>query len=234
MELSCLKLDNVAYTEEYQQHRNTLDFVFDDKYIYEIKEKPLSDNKHILRITYYLDESHERSEYRVFTSKTEVLDKNGKKVVELKNIDHGVDFFSVVEHSNGKNYLLCSIDLYGYSIIDLSSNNILHYIPEESFNSHQETFIWCDVYYCRKNNILAVDGCYWAYPSSTLFVDFTNPEDLPYAIICSSYDMANELNSDADVTPVRWNDDGTIVLKCSINDDETEIEKTVDVVVRKK
>ena len=55
--------------------------------------------------------------------------------------------------------------------------------------------------------------------------------------ILSSYDMEDQLNIDTDVIPVRWNDDGSIVLKCCIdNEDNDELEKVVDIVslVKKK
>ena len=49
--------------------------------------------------------------------------------------------------------------MYDYPLTIYHMN---HFIPEESFTGHEETFIWTDVLYCSKNNILAVDGCFWA------------------------------------------------------------------------
>lgn len=34
------------------------------------------------------------------------------------------------------------MDLYGYSIMDLSNYKVYDYIPVESFTGHKETFIW--------------------------------------------------------------------------------------------
>jgi hypothetical protein len=125
--------------------------------------------------------------------------------------------------------------LYGYSIIDLLNYKVYHYIPEESFTGHEETFIWTDVLYCSKNNILAVDGCFWACPSSTYFFDFSYPEELPYDVIYNSYDMGGEVNINSDVTPMRWNEDGTIVIKCCVDEEGTkEMEKVIDVSSRDK
>lgn len=80
---------------------------------------------------------------------------------------------------------------------------------------------------------LAVNGCYWAYPSSTYFFDFSQPTKIPLKEIYNSYDMDGEISIDNDVIPLRWNSDGTIVLKCYIDDEgDKEVEKTIDVLLR--
>jgi hypothetical protein len=227
---------NVAYTNEYQEHKKKFEYIFNKKFMSkDINERKLPDGKHILKTYYYSDDSHQVSEYNVRASKTDVLDLRGNIVTELKNIDYHVDFFSMVEHSNGKNYLLFSTELYGYSVLDLSDLSTYHFIPAESFKEHKETFIWTSVLYCAQNNILAVDGCYWACPSSTYFFDFSHPTKIPLKELYNSYDMDDELNIDTDVIPLRWNNDGTIVLKCYIDEEgEKEVEKTIDVLSRKK
>jgi hypothetical protein len=222
---------NIAYSNEYQEYRKTFDYVFQDKYRTEIEEIPLTDGNHILRISYFNDESYECSQYPVHTSQTEVYDNNFNKVAEFRNINHSVNFYSVVEHSNGKNYLIFSIDLYGYSNMNLENYHIYNFIPKDSFKGEAETFIWTDICYSKKHNILAVDGCYWACPSSAEFFDFSNPENLPYEKILSSYDIEGELNINTDVIPIRWDDDGSIVLKCCIDTEgNDEVEKVVDIV----
>ncbi|MEK3772798.1 hypothetical protein MKY14_30280 [Paenibacillus sp. FSL R5-0887] len=227
---------NVAYTNEYQEHKKKFEYIFNKKFMSkDINERLLPDGKHILKTYYYYDDSHQVSEYNVRASKTDVLDLRGNIITELKNIDYHVDFFSMVEHSNGKNYLLFSTELYGYSVLDLSDLSTHHFIPAESFKEHKETFIWTSVLYCAQNNILAVDGCYWACPSSTFFFDFSQPTKIPLKEIYNSYDMDGEVNIDTDVIPLRWNNDGTIVLKCCMDEEGVkEVEKTIDVLSRKK
>lgn len=223
--------NNIAYSIEYQEYRKTFDYVFQERYKTKSEEVPLTDGKHILRISYFNDESCEYSKYQVQTSETEVFDNNFNKVAEFRNINHSVNFYSVVEHSNGKNYLIFSIDLYGYSVMNLENYHVYNFVPEESFKGEVETFIWTDVCYSKKNNIIAVDGCYWACPSSAEFFDFSTPENLPYEKILSSFDMEGQLNIDTDVIPVRWNNDGSIVLKCCIDSEgKDEVEKVVDIV----
>lgn len=223
--------NNVAYSNEYQEYRKTFDYVFEDRYRTKVEEISLADGKHVIRISYFIDETYEYSQYPVHTSQTEVFDSNFNKVGEFRNINHSVNFYSIVEHSNEKKYLVFSIDLYGYSIMNLESYHVYNFVPEESFKGEAETFIWTDIYYNKKLNILAVDGCYWACPFSTEFFDFSTPEKLPYEKIFSSYDMEEELNIDTDVTPVRWNDDDSIVLRCCIDSEgNKEVEKSVDIV----
>lgn len=228
-------MKNVAYSLEYLEHRKQFDYIFIDKYkCNEDETKQLKYNGHFIKTSYYSDHSHEKLKFNANTSKTDIFDCNGNKVAEIRNIDYSVDLFSEIEHSNGKYYLIFSIDLYGYSLLNMSNYQIYHYIPEESFKQGKETFIWTDTFYCKKNNIIAVDGCFWACPFSTYFYDFTEPEILPYDVIYSSYDMDGEINIDTDITPLRWNEDGTIVLKCCDGKDgDIEIEKTVDIVSRK-
>ena len=72
-------------------------------------------------------------------------------------------------------------------------------------------------------------------PSSTNFYDFSITERLPYEMLYSSYDMDGEVNTDSDVIPLRWNDDGTVVLKCCLDEAGVhEIEKVLDVASRKR
>lgn len=222
---------NAVYTKEYQEYRSRFEYVFSEKYkCSDGATRLLADGEHTLVTSYYSDSSHKVLKYNIFASKTEVFNKSKNKVAEFKNINHKVDFFSLINHSNGNTYLIFSIDLYGYSIMNLSNYKAYHYIPEESFKKHKETFIWTEVHYCKENNILAVEGCYWAYPFSTEFFDFSNPEELPFKRIFSSYEMDGEIDIGNDVVPVRWNDDGTIVLKCSFGEGGVnQIEKTIDI-----
>ncbi len=225
---------NVAYSNEYSTYRSKFNYVFNEKYkCNEVDKNLLSDGKHTLITTYYSDNSYEISKYNIYASRTEVIDSMKNKVAEFENINHDGNIFSVVEHSNGKNYLIFSIDLYGYSIMDLSNYHVYHYIPEESFYGHEETFIWTEAYYCKDNNIIAVEGCYWACPFSTEFFDFSNPEEVPFERIYSSYEMEGEINIESDVTPLHWNSDGTIVLRCYADDEGGQkAQKTIDIVSR--
>jgi hypothetical protein len=60
------------------------------------------------------------------------------------------------------------------------------YFPKESLDGG-ETFIWCSVKYCAVNDVLAVDGCYWACPYGFMFYDFSNPMELPLKLYTDEY-----------------------------------------------
>ncbi len=81
---------------------------------------------------------------------------------------------TLITHQNGHEYLVFTRDLYGYSVLDLTDMQAYHYFPKSSF-PEGETFIWCDAYYNPVNNMLLVDGCFWAGPYGVVLVDFTNP-----------------------------------------------------------
>lgn len=225
---------NIAYTEEYMREREKSDYLFVDKFmINECEVKKLKYKDHIVKSTSYCEicDSGYKCHNVLYA---EVFNGEGNKVYEFKNIDYNTDLLIEIEHSNGHNYLIFSTDLYGYSVLNLDNYKDYHYMPENPKDGTDESFIWTDVKYCKRNNIIAVEGCIWACPFGTFFYDFSIPEELPHDLIYSIYDMDGEINIDTDAIPLYWNEDGTIVLKCCIGEDEKEIEKTIDIISRRK
>ena len=78
---------------------------------------------------------------------------------------------TVVERNNGIKYFFFCRELYGFSFLNLSTLKVIDYVPEETFTG-KETFIWCDVIYNPQNDMLAVDGCYWACGTDTMVLSF--------------------------------------------------------------
>lgn len=150
----------------------------------------------------------------ISTAISEIFDEKDTKLAELKCLDDDGLCFNVINHSNGIDYLITRVDLYGYCVVNLRSCEVFEFIPLSSFLGKDELFIWTDVLYCKENNLLAVNGCYWASTFSTEVFDFSEPERLPYRRIFNSFDLENILNIDRDVTAIRWNEDGRIVLRC--------------------
>lgn len=223
-------MNNIAYSDEYQLHRKSYDYIFDDKYKREVNSKALCNGKYILETTCYEDNSQEKLKYNVNVSKTIVFDSKMHKISEFKNIDNGADFFFIIDHLDGNEYLFFHIDLYGYSVLNLVNSEVYHYIPEESFRQQEETFIWANAYYCKQNNLLAVDGCYWAAPYSTEIYDMSEPEKLPYNRVFNSYDMVDKIYTGCDVIALRWTEKGNIILECFENEDDlSPSEKEIDI-----
>lgn len=145
---------NVAYTSEYKEYRNKLKFVFNDKYLHNIETRMLTQDLS-LEIHSYQDLSQSNYPYIVHCTTAYVINKKEEIVYSTQNINDDAAFFDFVEHKNGKKYLIFRIDLYGYSILDLSTMEDYHYIPEESFNGG-ETFIWAATHYNKATNLLLI------------------------------------------------------------------------------
>ncbi len=105
------------------------------------------------------------------------LYKNDKNIFEWKHLYDKPRISKIIEHANGNSYFIFDEDLYGYSVLDLTTLECMHYIPAESYDKENfvDTFIWRDVYYNKINNYLAVEGCVWADVYSIIIIDFTNP-----------------------------------------------------------
>ena len=106
------------------------------------------------------------------------LYKDDDLVYEWKNIYGKSRFATIINHSDSNKYLVFDEDLYGYSVLNLKTLDCIHYIPSESRLDNKETFIWCNVNYNQKNNLLVVSGCYWATSYSLIVLDFSKPMEI--------------------------------------------------------
>ena len=74
------------------------------------------------------------------------------------------------------NYLIIGEDYQGYSIINLVSQTVNIYFPDEGYKGFG--FCWSNIVGIY-NNKLIVEGCYWACPYECVIYDITNIEQLP-------------------------------------------------------
>ena len=115
----------------------------------------------------------------LYVSENTLFDKEDKAVFTWRNLDVDGEFASLLCHANGRHYLVFRIDLYGYGVVELESGRELHYIPAAAYpeegETFRETFIWTGADYDPQSSLLAVDGCYWACPASTMVLDFSDP-----------------------------------------------------------
>ena len=204
---------NVAYTAEYEEFLKERDYVFETA--------PHSENNFVLGddeyfVTEYLYDINKIMENGVMehtgTSKAVVRNKANEVILEIKS-NYDNQFYSLVKHKNGKDYLVYRKDLYGYSVFDIVEKKNMDYIPKAILDG-VETFIWCDVEYCSANNLLAVFGCYWAHPYTFMFFDFTNPMGVPFHLCCDGYDF------DYQIEDVSFTDKGECIF--TIMNYETE------------
>lgn len=129
----------------------------------------------------------------------------GKLIYEWINTYYQSRISDIIHHSNGKDYLIFTEDLYGYSVLELDTLKSIHYVPEISFYKNEnfdETFIWTDFHYNSENNYLAIGGCIWGCPSSLILVDFSNPLEIQeedkwielHEIIDPTFDKYNDID----------------------------------------
>ena len=155
-----------------------------------------------------------------------LFDANGEAVFAWRNLN-GVCFANLFRHANGKVYLLFSVDIFGYSVLELESGKDFHYIPSESYpqdeKEFEETFIWCKAAYDPKSGLLAVCGCIWAAPYSTIVLDFSDPfAEQPaerwldlHGLLDPNYDRY------LDIDFARW-ESGMLYLDCEAGEGKTE------------
>ena len=155
-------MDNAAHMEMYKKQRWEYQHIFDNNCLVNVEEYRLSD------------------EYSIFVNKYEgilntlnikgsdsfVIVSDKILLFRWRSIDNSVDFYKIIKHGNGKEYLICRQDLYGYSVIDIREGWMMQFYPKISLNG-EETFIWTRVEYNPAKNVIAVSGCYWAFLYST-------------------------------------------------------------------
>ena len=131
--------------------------------------------------TYHLiDESTVKPMYAPDSGNINRLYRNDELIYEWKYVkDDNERKAKSIHHANGKDYLLFFEYLYGYSLLDLSTMESVHYIPQESGDYDQEDFeetvIWVNPHYDPESSLLAVEGCIWAAPYTVLVLDLSDP-----------------------------------------------------------
>lgn len=206
-------MKNVAYTKEYLLQRQSYAWVYDqpplDHHIFQ-----LGNGKYTVECLEYCHKEFEESMLKCCynASKATIKDQSQNTILSFKH--DGVGFMlNWLWHSNGREYFLFKQELYGYSVMDIQSGEVVHYVPQKSFLGG-ETFIWTNVLYCPNNNLLVVDGCYWAAPYGNEFYDFSDPMKLPLPLYCTTEDIANDFgfHTANDILTTGFTEDG----RCSI------------------
>jgi len=193
------QLNNVAYTKKYEDYLAKIgEYLFRPECFVEEMWEKLDSITVVTRD--FICRDHPDYPYNLSGSENDVI-VNGNIIYYFHTYD-GSGYFWQISHQNGGHYLIFRQELYGYSVLNIETGKDYRYFPEGSFPTG-ETFIWALPCYNPQNNILAVDGCYWACPSSIVLADFTDPmRDTVYIDI-------NEYNGDGyqNIEFARW--DGT-------------------------
>lgn len=133
-------------------------------------------------------------------SRGRVYDLNNNLVADIKR-NYGMFWHSWFQHPNGCEYLLCGEDYQGYTFVNLTTETVQSYFPEEAHNGGG--FCWAKVFPSDDGKLLAVDGCYWACPYELVLYELSDPESLP---------LNELLRVEGLVDSVGWKDNHTFIL----------------------
>lgn len=163
---------------------------------------------------------------RTHLVKSVTIKTSGEAIFKYTIYDEHVTLLNLIKHKNGHEYLIFNRDLYGYSIMDVSSREVADYIPADILKGI-EAFIWTGTIYCPHTNVLAVNGCYWGCSYASEFYDFSDPMKMPLPFLGDSYRIVNIRCGNpfsSDVT--QYLDDGKWFIKV---DDKPNLDFNFDI-----
>lgn len=214
-------MDNVAYTEVYGMYFREQEAVFRADYLQRIGTTMLSPHYYLKKRSY----CGEVGKYTLHGTENELMNEAETVLYTWRNLNDDCEFCKIIEHSDGNKYLIFRSDLYRYSVLDLTAIQDFHYIPSGSFPKG-ETFIWTNVFYNEKNNLLAVSGCYWACPCGTLLLDFSHPMKNPGVWVDVQEQMEDGYDRYDDLDFVEWRNTELVL---SAFNNETEIKEIISI-----
>ena len=204
---------NIAYTDEYKASFNRqCNIIFQPQNFDSEEQKELTKG-YILKSDEY---TAKVDTFRLNGAKNHLYYKN-KFIFEYDSINDN-HLCKIVTYRNGIDYLFYGKDLYGYSTLNLSTMEQYQYYPDESIENG-ETFIWCNVFYNSKNDIIAVEGCYWACPYSVFLYELNDPLNMFSKQINTFYLLKNSYNNY--IGFVNWIDN-QLILKLEFNHSKKE------------
>ena len=212
---------NIAYTEKYQKQKEGFNYLFHEEFLADSNEHIFSDSRWRVICKDYVDKV---APLALNGKAIEVYNNKNKLIFEQKCYDDR-QFLSYILHANGMEYLFFGLDLYGYSIFNLTTRTAYHYVPEDVLVGGGETFIWTNVVYSETDKI-AVEGCFWACNHEFEIYDFSEPEKLPYKRLIKHEDLEPEYNNW--LKPIGWTTSDEYAY-----DEQIEVKEHVYEMVRK-
>lgn len=199
-------MTNAVNSAQYQARIKQAETLFEGRNFTRRQTINLSGGYEIVKDAYRLGAtSFSGGEYALF-------DTRKTQIISWRSIDDRAEFFSLIRHANGKFYLVFRQDLYGYSVLDLASAQIMRFVPDAWLDG-KESFIWDGVHYLRGWDALAVDGCYWAAPNGVHLVSFAEPmsEEQRYVDVLHCMQGGYDIYEQADFAGFESNE---LSLKC--------------------
>lgn len=109
-----------------------------------------------------------------------ITDSNGSVVADIKR-NYWEFLYEWVQHSNGKEYLICGEDYQGYNIVNLTDGVTHCHIPDAWAAGNG--FCWIKTLVSRDCKLLAVSGCFWACPYQLRVYSFEDPDTVPLQVV---------------------------------------------------
>lgn len=216
-----MSTENVAYEKRYKDWRRHYDYLF-----VQANRRPKQDecinliDGYVVNSEAYVYEG----DINFYGSENKLLNKNGEVLYVWRNLDSDAEFCTMFRHKNGKHYLIFRIELYGYSVFELESRTEVHYVPSKVHPNEgqksEEVFIWTSADYDADSNFLAVTGCIWACPYSTIEIDFSEPLSVQgeekWLDVRKVVDSDNSIFDDIEF--VRWESDVLLLRGNNVED----------------
>lgn len=218
-----MNTENIAYEKRYQDWRSQYDIMFapENRFPQQDEQFPLVNGYSVRSKAYFYD-----GNLHLNGSENELLDKDGNVSYIWRNLDEDGAFCSMFRHHNRNHYLIFRTELYGYSVLEVESGQEMHYVPScvhpEERQKSEEVFIWTEADYDPSSDLLAVTGCIWACPYSTIVLDFSKPlqSQLPEHWL----DVRGIIDPDDsrfdDIEFARWEDGALILRGSNVEDDQ--------------
>ena len=197
---------NAVNSAQYQARIRQAETLFEGRNFTRRQTINLSGGYEIIKDAYrFGTTSFSGGEYTLF-------DARKMQIISWHCIDDRAEFFSLIRHADGKFYLVFRQDLYGYSVLDLASAQIMRFMPDAWLDG-KESFIWGGVHYLRDWDALAVDGCYWGAPNGVHLVSFAEPmsEEQRYVDVLDCMQGGYDIYEQADFAGF---EDNELSLKC--------------------
>lgn len=116
-----------------------------------------------------------------YTVGTVSLTESGKVLDTVKRNYHSFGHCWIEGHANGHDYLVCGEDYQGQTVLELDTGRRRNFLPEEAKKG--AGFCWVAYSYHAGQQLLVVDGCYWACPYEVRLYDFSDPMEKGWAQI---------------------------------------------------
>lgn len=144
-----------------------------DETIVRTGEETSPDGKFKVTIT-----SHTTGDGTWAYTKGRFFTEGGEFVAEVIRNYSCFNLLWIMDHPDGHHYALTGEDYQGFSLVQLDTGEVAHFLPDAA----EEGFGWCWVGGdpSPDKKLLALSGCYWAAPYEIIVFDFATPMSFPW------------------------------------------------------